>query len=128
MKPFVTVLFAGWILLGGLLPGFSIDQSVHLGDLVQHYQAHRRDNVDLTFVAFLDMHYGANSDHQKHPKHSHNKLPVSSHPIFVYTSGTVKLADFFPVHYWTSSAPTSFAWVNFYSFLVVSFLMNPPRV
>jgi hypothetical protein len=128
MKSFVTVLFAGWILLGGLLPGFSIDQSVHLGDLVQHFQEHRRENKELTFVSFLDMHYGANSDHQKHPKHSHNKLPVSSHPTFIYTSGPVKLVDFFPVQYWILSASASFAWVNFYSFLAVFTLINPPRV
>ena len=127
MKSFVTVLFAGWILLGGLLPGFSIDQSVHLGDLIQPYQEHQKENASLTLISFLDMHYGANSDQQKHPKHSHHKLPVSSHPIFVYTSSAVKLADLFPVQYWISSAPTSFVWVNFYSFLVVSFLMNPPR-
>ncbi len=128
MKSFVTVLFAGWILLGGLLPGFSIDQSVHLGDLVQHFQEHRRENKELTFVSFLDMHYGANSDHQKHPKHSHNKLPVSSQPVFVYASSTVKLADLLPVQYLVSSASASFAWVNFYSFLAVFALINPPRV
>ena len=127
MKSFVTIFFAGWILIGGLLPGFSIDQSVHLGDLLQHYQEHRKENANLTFASFLNMHYAANSEHQKHPKHSHNKLPVSSHPVFISTADTIRLADFSPVQYLLSSLSASFGWINFYSFLAVFALINPPR-
>ena len=63
MKSVVAFVLACWMLGGSLLPGFGIDQSAHWGDLVQHYQQHRKTDIKLSFTDFLKMHYGADSEH-----------------------------------------------------------------
>lgn len=127
MRSFVALVFAGWMLIGSFLPGIGIDQSAHLGDLVQHYQQHRKTDANLSFLAFINMHYGANSDHQKHPKHSHENLPVVGHSAPVYAPNVVRLLAPAPVHVLIVSAANFFQRVDMYSFLGVFALINPPR-
>lgn len=127
MRSFVAVVFAGWILIGSLLPGFGIDQSARLGDLVQHYQQHREENPKLSLGDFLAMHYRAGSEHLKHPGHSHQNLPVSGHSAPVYTPGVVRLVAPFPVHVLIASKAAFFHQADMYSFLAEFALINPPR-
>lgn len=127
MRSFVAVVFAGWILIGSLLPGFGIDQSSRLSDLVQHYQQHREEDPGISFIAFLDMHYRAGSDHQKHPNHSHQHLPGCGHSASVYAPATVRLVAPLPVHILTVSNVDFFRRADLYSFLAVFALINPPR-
>lgn len=111
-----------------MFPGFSIDQSAHLGDLIQHYQQHRRDNTDLGFTDFINMHYGADSEHQKHPNHSHHNLPSSGHSMPVFTPGVVRLvATPSLVQVLVLRSANFFRTADLYSFLAVFALINPPR-
>ena len=64
MKSFVAFLLAGLVLGSSLLPGFGVDQSTKLVELIQHYQQHRKTDTQLSFTDFMAMHYGDNSEHQ----------------------------------------------------------------
>lgn len=126
MRSIVALVLACWMLGGSLLPGFGIDQSAHLGDLVQHYQQHRKANSRLSFVDFLNMHYGADSEHQKHPNHSHQNLPTSGHAVPAYTPAAVRLVV--PSFQMLLLPSTKFfGKADLYSFLSVFALINPPR-
>lgn len=128
MKSVVAFVLSCWILVGSLFPGFSVDQSARLGDLVQHYQQHRQDNVGLRFIDFINMHYGADSDHQKHPNHSHHNLPSSGHSMPVFTPGVVRLAVTPSlVQILVLTDANFFRAADLYSFLAVFALINPPR-
>jgi len=110
-----------------LLPGFGIEQSAHLGDLVEHYQAHKKLDAQLSFVNFLKMHYGADSAHQKRPSHSHRNLPAHSHSVSNYLPAGLILAA---PNSWRLSDQTkdAFFWkADLYTFLAVFALINPPR-
>lgn len=127
MRSFVATVLACLILGGSLLPGFSIDQSARWGKLVQHYQQHQQDETSLGFIDFLTMHYGADSAHQKHPNHSHQNLPSSSHSAPVYTPQVVRLASPFPLQFLIKLKTDFIRKADLYSFLAVFALINPPR-
>ncbi|MGM9511103.1 hypothetical protein ACS5NO_25430 [Larkinella sp. GY13] len=127
MKPFVALLLACWMLGGSLLPGFSIDQTAHWGDLVQHFQQHRATDARLGFIDFIKMHYGADSEHQKHPNHSHQNLPSVGHSAPVFTPNTVWLSAPAFCQVLVVSKADFFRKADLYSFLAVFALINPPR-
>lgn len=127
MKSIVALLLAGLMLGSSLLPGFSIDQSAKWVELMQHYKQHRSDDAQLSFMDFLAMHYGANSEHQKHPKHSHQNLPTGGHTVPAFSPGTIRL-HFFSAVGAIPASKTAFArTADLYSFLSVFSLINPPR-
>lgn len=127
MKALVAIFLTCWTLAGSFLPGMGVDQSACLGELTRHFQEHRHTDTSLSFLDFLRMHYGADSEHHKHPNHSHQNLPSSSHSIPVFppvaqswnlppatASVLISRADFFRK-------------ADLYSFLSVFALINPPR-
>ncbi|GAB4041626.1 hypothetical protein GCM10028774_50320 [Spirosoma jeollabukense] len=123
----VAFLLAGLVLGSSLLPGFGVDQSAKLVDLIQHYQEHRQTEPELSFLDFIVMHYGVNSEHHKHPNHSHQNLPSSNHSVPVYTPGAIRLAAIFPVQFLVSTKTDYFRKADLYTFLTVFALINPPR-
>ena len=110
-----------------MLPGFSIDQSAKWVELMQHYKQHRTTDAQLSFIDFLAMHYGANSEHQKHPNHSHQNLPAGGHTVPVFSSNTVRLHFSSAVGAILASKTVFFRKADLYSFLTVFSLINPPR-
>lgn len=120
-------MLACWMLGGSLLPGFGIDQSAHWGDLVQHYQQHQKIDATLSFADFINMHYGADSDHQKNPGHNHHNLPSAGHSIPVYTPNAIRLATPSLVQVLLPNVANFFRKADLYSFLAVFALINPPR-
>ncbi|GAB3759818.1 hypothetical protein [Spirosoma pomorum] len=127
MKALVAFILATQILVSSLLPGFSVDQSTKLVDLVQHYQQHRKTVPNLSFLDFIGMHYGSNSEHQKHPNHSHQKLPAVSHAAPAFTAPSVILLPVTIFAELLLAKTACFRYTNFYSFVSVSSLINPPR-
>jgi len=127
MKSIVALLLAGLILGSSLLPGFSIDQSAKWVELMQHYEQHREADAQLSFMDFLAMHYGANSEHQKHPKHSHQNLPTGGHTVPVFSPATVRLHFSSEVGAILANKAAFFRQADLYSFLSVFSLINPPR-
>ncbi|AKD56191.1 hypothetical protein [Spirosoma radiotolerans] len=127
MKSIVALVLAGLILGSSLLPGFSIDQSAKWVELMQHYEQHRASDAQLSFMDFLAMHYGANSEHQKHPKHSHQNLPTGGHTIPVFSPNSVRLHFSSAVGAILANKTAFFRKADLYSFLSVFSLINPPR-
>ena len=123
----MAFLLAGLVLVSSLLPGFGVDQSAKLIDLIQHFQEHRQTEPQLSFLDFMAMHYGENSEHQKHPNHSHHNLPAAGHTVSVFAPvpSPFLLLLSLPVLLLAQSA--CFDYANLYSFLNVSSLIYPPR-
>jgi hypothetical protein len=127
MKSLVVMLLAGLMVGSSLLPGFSIDQSAKWVDLLQHYDQHRQTDSKLGFLDFLEMHYGANSEHQKHPNHSHQNLPTAGHTVPVFSSNTMRLHFCTVIGTILPAKAAFFRKTDLYSFLSVFSLINPPR-
>ncbi|GAB3997170.1 hypothetical protein GCM10028807_41670 [Spirosoma daeguense] len=110
-----------------LLPGFGVDQSYKVVDLLKHYKEHQQTEPELGFLDFIVMHYGVNSEHHKHPNHSHHNLPTVGHAVPTFTS--------FATQFFTLAASVilllrrkaRFNYANLYSFVSVTSLINPPR-
>ena len=127
MKSALAVLLAGLLLGSSLLPGFGIGQSAKWVELINHYQEHRQTDTQLGLYEFLVMHYGANSEHQKHPNHDHHNLPAATQVVLSIAPHTT---GFEPV----SANPVCFLpkvtfshRADLYAFLSVFALINPPR-
>ncbi|WP_460963325.1 hypothetical protein [Spirosoma litoris] len=127
MKALVAIMLACQMLGSSLLPGFGIDQSTRLVDLVQHYQQHRQTEPDLGFLDFMIMHYGANSAHQKHPNHSHHNLPTTGHSVPVFLLAYLRLAPTTAIQEVLKAKMPFWRRADLYSFLAVFALINPPR-
>ncbi|GAB4051613.1 hypothetical protein [Spirosoma litoris] len=127
MKSMVAFLLAGLILGNSLLPGFGIEQSTKLVELIQHYKHHIESDHNLSFIDFMAMHYGENSAHQKHPNHSHHNLPSTGHMITGFTINYLQLTSRAYLPAVLSSQTVLSRYTNLYSFLSVFSLINPPR-
>ena len=127
MKSVVAFVLACWMLGGSFLPGFGVDQTAHLGDLIEHYREHRSTDHNLSFIDFYKMHYGANSEHQKHPNHSHHSLPTTGHSVSVYTPSAIRLSAPLFTQVMLIATSDYFLRADLYSFLAVFALINPPR-
>ena len=127
MKSIVAFLLAGLILGSSLLPGFGVEQSTKLVELIQHYQHHVEEEPNLSFTDFMVMHYGENSEHQKHPNHSHHNLPSAGHMVTGFTPNTVRLSVSSYISAVLASQKAFSRYSNLYSFLSVFSLINPPR-
>ncbi|MBN8826356.1 MULTISPECIES: hypothetical protein [unclassified Spirosoma] len=127
MKSVVAFLLALLITGSSLLPGFGIDQTSRLLDLAQHYREHRQQQPTLSFLDFMEMHYGANSEHQKHPNHSHHNLPAVGHAAPVFSPNLFLSFVFASLAILILARTACFRYANLYSFLSVSSLINPPR-
>ncbi|MBN8822207.1 MULTISPECIES: hypothetical protein [unclassified Spirosoma] len=127
MKSLVAFLLTCQLLGSSLFPSFGIDQSDRLFDLVQHYQQHRQTEPDLGFVDFMVMHYGANSEHQKHPTHSHHHLPTTGHGLSVFVLASLRLTPATVIQESLKAKAAFLSKADLYSFIVAFALMNPPR-
>jgi hypothetical protein len=127
MRSFVAIILSCLLLGSSLLPGFSIDQSAKWNELMQHYQQHKKEVSNLSFLDFLAMHYGANSEHQKHPTHSHHNLPSAGHSAPVFTPNAIRLVVSSSVQVIVPHKADFIRKADLYSFLAVFSLINPPR-
>lgn len=128
MKSIVAIVLASLIFGNSLLPNFGFDQSAKVAELVGHFQEHRRADPSLNFLDFLAMHYGAGSEHRKHPSHNHQHLPSMGHhatPGFISGMETVMPTP--PFQATSLARSISSRYSNFYQYTALSSLLNPPR-
>ena len=123
----IACLLACLMMGSSLLPGFGVEQSTKLVELIQHYNEHASDEPGLSFVDFMVMHYGENSEHQKHPNHSHQNLPSAGHAVPAFAPTAVRLGVSSLESVVLLSKTAFFRYTNLYSFLAISSLINPPR-
>lgn len=73
-----------WLIIGlcsilafeAFFPDVDLSDCSHLPDLLAHYYEHRKTSPDITFLAFLRLHYG-NPDHLASSTDAHQRLPFS---------------------------------------------------
>ena len=75
MKRYTAALLLAFFLLTTFVPSAAWQVLGDLAVLKTHFEEHQKENPDLTFYAFLTLHYG--SDFKKHEsEHDHSKLPL----------------------------------------------------
>lgn len=60
------------------VPGMELHELSKLPALIDHFQKHKQQQPDLSFLAFVELHY-QNPDHHEQDSQTHHKLPFSSH-------------------------------------------------
>jgi hypothetical protein len=77
MKQFTAISLLFIFSLTTLVPSTMWGDIGKIANLIEHYKEHKKADVNISFWAFLDLHYG--SDFQKHQTaHDHSKLPLKS--------------------------------------------------
>jgi hypothetical protein len=75
MKRYAASLLLAFFLLTTFVPSTVWQALGQLAALKTHFDEHKKENPNLTFYAFLTLHYG--SDFKKHQsEHDHSKLPL----------------------------------------------------
>jgi hypothetical protein len=127
MKSLLALFLATLLLGSSMLSVFSLDQSAKWAEVLQHYQQHRQESPGLGFIDFMAMHYGASSDHQKHPTHSHQNLPSVGHSVPAFSPQPLRLVGVPTVELVRVTKASFFRKADLYSFQAISALINPPR-
>lgn len=73
-----------WLIIGlcsilafeAFFPDVDLSEFSHLPDLMAHYYEHQKTAPDISFLAFLRLHYG-NPDHLASYPDGHQRLPFS---------------------------------------------------
>jgi hypothetical protein len=68
-----VIFFAAYLFLGSLLPNSDLHELSKISDLLQHYHTHVALNGQLSFTAFLHMHY---QGEENTPSDHHDRLPL----------------------------------------------------
>lgn len=127
MRTLLSIWLATWTLLGSLLPGVGIEESAELNQLVKHFQDHRQTEKDLNFCDFLWMHYRADSEHHKHPNHSHQHLPSALHSLLVTPPNFNSFVYSLPILVTLMEPSQSWIVNDLYCFEIIQALIHPPR-
>lgn len=127
MKGFLVYFLSFNLLIGSLLPGDGWHELAKFPDLVQHYQLHlQKTDGQISFLTFLQMHYGAGSKHKGMEDHS--KLPcLNLHASVLLCLPTLLTLEVADVKTAVFSRLKNFFWNNLYSFQFKSVLLNPPK-
>jgi hypothetical protein len=81
LKTGITILFCIIIFVESAFPRIGFSDLASLPILFQHFQKHKLESREISFVQFLTLHYG-DSEHADHDSKDHEKLPFSkSHRI-----------------------------------------------
>jgi hypothetical protein len=95
MKNYAASLLLAFFLLTTFVPSVVWQAFGQLAALKTHFEEHQKEDVSLTFFAFLTLHYGA--DFEKHAsKHDHSKLPLKHSTLSV----CVAIVSLPPVETW----------------------------
>lgn len=127
MKGFLVCFLSFNLLIGSLLPGNGWQELAKLPDLVQHYQLHlQKADGPISFLTFLQMHYGANSKHKGAEDHS--KLPcLHLHASVLLCLPTLLTLEVGEVKTTAFTLLKNFFWNNLYTFQFQSILLTPPK-
>lgn len=127
MKRLLAYILSMNLLVGSMLPGGGCGELAKLPDLIQHYQHHvQKSNGEISFLTFLQMHYGAGSKHVNTEDHS--SLPsLHFHALVALFIPTVLGMYFSDNKDPELSGLKNFFWNNLYSFQFQSILLNPPK-
>ena len=115
-----------------LLSTTEIYQFLKLPTLFEHYQEHKLQNLKLTFVQFVYMHYSQDSDHDGDADKD-AKLPFKSHSCSSFSVNFVPLIGHLTVTFITGKEIYEKHTVsNLYTFIVTAShlhaIWQPPQI
>jgi|DewCreStandDraft_4_1066084.scaffolds.fasta_scaffold98515_2 hypothetical protein len=73
-----AILLVFIIFLKALIPAMDTAELAKIPLLFDHYQDHRKQDTNISFMAFLALHY-ADSKHHEEDHTTHSKLPFGQH-------------------------------------------------
>lgn len=109
------------------------EELTRLPELLSHFKEHKQmSNGQITFLAFLQMHYGTGSKHAQNPpeseKQQHASLPsLAGHSLHSYVLPGFSMEHFDQPLVIEFKEVRHFHWTNLYSFQHQSSLLNPPN-
>jgi hypothetical protein len=125
MKLLLSVILSSLILVQSLVPR-AYTSLLASAEVWQHYQEHEAESrQSLSFLDFLQMHYGSDSKHTKEKSHHLPQLDLNT------TAGFCVLPECLifnkqTITFTTNNEP-NFFWLNLYSFAPTKALICPPR-
>lgn len=76
MQKAVAILLLSVTFLGSMV---DLHDFAKLPRLLEHYQEHQKKSPDVSFIGFLDLHYGSQAEHHDQEEHQkHQDLPFKS--------------------------------------------------
>lgn len=109
------------------------EELTRLPELLNHFEWHKKvSHGQMTFFAFLQLHYGTGSKHAQNPpeseKQDHASLPsLSGHSLHSYVLPSFSLESPDQPLITEFQEIPDFYWNNLYSFQHQSSLLNPPN-
>lgn len=79
MAKSVVVLILTIFAVESVFPRVDLAELSRLPDLWSHFQKHKKESMEITFLEFLNMHYN-DPQHSKSAPLDHQKLPFSKTP------------------------------------------------
>jgi len=77
MRSFLSIFLLLIFAFGAIVPGAAREEFTKLSVLWKHYQLHKAQQLETTFITYLQLHYG--DDFIKHSSaHDHSRLPMKS--------------------------------------------------
>jgi len=62
-----------------IFPSVELPSVAELRELVHHFNTHQQKDSRITFLQFIQLHYGSDSRHLDADANNHQKLPFSKH-------------------------------------------------
>lgn len=128
MRCLLAYILSFNLLIGSFLPGGGWSELAKLPDLLRHYETHlQKSRGQISFMAFLQMHYAAGSEHVD--TEDHTSLPCFLHfhmpvmliaPVFTALCFDTPKISILP-------GQKNFFWNNLYSFQFNPILLTPPK-
>ena len=78
IKSFLYVVLVTTLTVETLFPGMEVNELSKLPALLEHFHQHQKTTPGISFIAFLELHYG-NPAHHEQDHQTHHKLPFSDH-------------------------------------------------
>jgi hypothetical protein len=87
----LSIMLSVVLLAESILPSLELHELTKVSALLQHYEKHKLESPELTFLQFIEMHY-ADTEHHQQDHQNHDKLPFSHHQH--HHNGTELVATF----------------------------------
>ncbi len=127
MQKAIAIVLLNVTLLGSMV---DLHDFAKLPRLLEHYQEHRKQSPGVSFLGFLNLHYGSEADrHDREEHQKHTSLPFKS-PDCTFTHTVIVLPQFIAPE--ITSLKSEVTYSNFYHSAFSSAfshsIWQPPRL
>lgn len=125
----IPLILAFYMLLGSLIPKTDFSQLLHVSDLMEHYQLHKKRAVsqgqEFCVVEFVKAHVLSSENHEHGESEDHENLPCQSPHVSVLLFSIDVKFDNSDISFPTVINELSFQ-NNFYLTGFIKSLIHPP--